>query len=98
MPIHALNPCKRSLARGTVLVLGSLLLAFLMAFPNDNASLKLLIPVALAFFGTFDTIRCLRMRWSFYHGGVLLLLYADVLVLALLFFFLLFPYVRSQLL
>ena len=98
MSIRALNPRKRSLVRGTVLVLGSLLLALLLAFPNDNASLKLLIPAGLAGFGTLDTMRCLRLRWSFYHGGVLIFLYMDVLVLAMIFFLLFFPYVRLLLL
>jgi hypothetical protein len=98
MTLHALNPRKRSLARGTILVLGSLLLAFILAFPNDNASLKLLIPAVLASFGTLDTIRCLRLRWSFYHGGVLLFLYMDVLALAMILFLLLFPYLRLMLL
>ena len=51
----------------------------------------MLIPAAGAVLGTFETSRCLRRRWSFYHGGVLLLLYADVLVLALIVFLLLYP-------
>lgn len=98
MVIRALNPRKRSLARGTILVLGSLILALLLAFPNDAPSLKLLIPAGIASFGTLDTMRCLRLRWSFYHGGVLIFLYMDVLVLTLILFLLLFPYVRLLLL
>jgi hypothetical protein len=98
MPFSALNPRRPSLLRGTVLVLYSLLLAFLIAFPNDNQSLKLLIPAAIASLGTLETMRCLRLRWSFYHGSVLVLLYADVLVLAMILFLLLFPYVRLLLL
>ena len=43
MVFSALNPRNRSLPRGTVLVLGSLILAFpLSGFPEDRASLKLL--------------------------------------------------------
>jgi len=53
---------------------------------NVHASLLLLVPVFLAAYGTWETSRCLRPRWSFYHGGVLLLLYADVLALALIVF------------
>lgn len=98
MPIRALNIRRRSLVRGTVLVLGSLLLALLLAFPNDEPSLKLLIPAGLASLGTLDTMRCLRLRWSFYHGGVLIFLYTDVLVLLMILFLLLFPYVRLLLL
>ena len=36
----------------------------------------------LAILGTIDTIRCVQRRWSFYHAGVLLLLYADLMILA----------------
>ena len=45
-----------------------------------------------ALWGTYDTLRCLRLRWSFYHGGVLLLLYMDVIALTLIFFLWLYPY------
>ena len=44
--------------------------------------------------GTWETTRCLQRKWSFYHGGVLLLLYADVLVLALVVFLMLYPYAK----
>jgi hypothetical protein len=83
----------RSLVRGTILVLGSLLLSFLLSgFPNARPSLKLLVPALLALYGTYETARCLRLRWSFYHGGVMLLLYMDVMALAMIFFLLLYPY------
>jgi hypothetical protein len=98
MPIRALNPRKNSLVRGTALVLGSLALALWLAFPNDNPSLKLLIPTVLASIGSWDTTRCLQRRWSFYHGGVILLLYMDVMALAMILFLLLFPYARLWLL
>jgi len=41
---------------------------------------------------TWDTARCLQKRWSFYHGGVLLLLYVDLMVLLMISFLLLAPY------
>src|SRR5580704_15815531 len=63
MVFGALNPRNRSLPRGTVLVLGSLVLAFSLAgFPDDRPSLKLMIPTFLAALGTGDTIRCLQHR------------------------------------
>ncbi|HEX3436349.1 MAG TPA: permease [Pseudacidobacterium sp.] len=68
-------------------------MSFLLSgFPNVHPSLKLMIPAVLALYGTYDTVRCLRLRWSFYHGGVLLLLYMDVMALAMIFFLLLYPY------
>jgi hypothetical protein len=29
-----------------------------------------------------ETARCLKRKWSLYHAGVLILLYADLMVLA----------------
>ena len=83
----------KSLLRGTVLVIGSLLLSFIWAgFPEDHPTPKLVIPAFVALVGTWDTVRCLRLRWSFYHGGVLLLLYMDIMALSMIFFLLLYPY------
>jgi hypothetical protein len=95
MTYAVLDIRKRSLLRGTVLVLGSLLLAFLLAgFPNDRPSLTLIIPTVLAFLGTWDTMRCLRAHWSFYHGAVVLLLYSDIMALFMILFLLLYPYAQ----
>jgi hypothetical protein len=95
MVFSALNPRNRSLPRGTVLVLGSLMLAFPLAgFPEDRASLKLLIPTLLALLGTWDTIRCLQHRWSLYHGAVVVLIYMDIMALCMILFLLLYPYGR----
>jgi F0F1-type ATP synthase assembly protein I len=90
------NIRARSLLRGTVLVVGSVVLALVWSgFPNNvHGSLLVAVPACLAVYGTWETSRCLRPRWSFYHGGVLLLLYADVLALALIVFLLLYPYAR----
>jgi hypothetical protein len=95
MLFSALNPRKRSLPRGIALVLGSLVLAFLLAgFPDDRPSLKLLIPTLAAALGTWDTIRCLRHRWSFYHGAVVVLIYMDIMALCMILFLFLYPYGR----
>jgi len=34
-----------------------------------------------------ETARCLDRRWSFYHAGVLLLLYSELMILVLALFF-----------
>jgi hypothetical protein len=95
MVFSALNPRNRSLPRGTALVLGSLGLAFVLAgFPEDRASLKLIIPALLAFAGTYDTMRCLQPRWSLYHGAVVVLIYMDIMALFMILFLLLYPYGR----
>jgi len=88
------NLRKKSLLRGTVLVLGSLVLAFIWAgYPETHSEPRLLLPTIAAFAGTVDTLRCLRMRWSFYHAGVMLLIYMDIMALAMILFLLLYPYV-----
>jgi hypothetical protein len=95
MQYAVFNIRARSLLRGTLLVVGSLVVALVFSgFPDIHPSLSLLLPTLAAAYGTWETTRCLRQRWSFYHGGVLLLLYADILALALIVFLLLYPYAR----
>jgi len=55
-------------------------------FPDDRPSLKLLIPTFAAALGTCDTIRCLRQRWSFYHGAVVVLILMDIMALCMILF------------
>lgn len=84
---------RKSLLRGSVLVLGSLFAALRLAnFPHNRATLWLILPVLIAAAGTWDTIRCMQRRWSFYHGGVLLLIYMDIMSMAMILFLLLYPY------
>jgi len=93
MPYAVFNFRARSLVRGTVLVLASLLAAFLLSgFPRVHPAWTVGFPAFAALWGTYETLRCLRLRWSFYHGGVMLLLYMDVMALAMIFFLLLYPY------
>jgi len=76
-------------------MVGSLVLAFAVGgFPNAHGSALMVVPVMLAGWATWETARCLQPRWSFYHGGVLLLLYADVMVLGLVVFLMLYPYAK----
>jgi hypothetical protein len=90
-----LNPRRRSLLRGNLLVLASLAVAiFLSDFPHNRATLLLILPALLTMAGTADTVRCMQRRWSFYHGGVLLLIYMDLMALCMVLFFLLYPYTR----
>jgi hypothetical protein len=84
---------QRSLLRATLLVLGSLFASLLLAqWPDDPPSFKLLVPTIVAFVGTWDTLRCLRARWSFYHGAVMILLYMDVMVISMILFLFLYPW------
>jgi hypothetical protein len=95
MPPAFLNLRARSLVRGTFLVLTSLGVSFVLSgFPDVHASWPIAFAAFAALWGTYDTARCLRLRWSFYHGGVLLLLYMDVIALTMIFFLLLYPYAQ----
>lgn len=88
-----LNPRKRSLLRGALLVLVSLGASILLSdFPHNRANPFLILPTLTAIAGTIDHVRCMRTRWNFYHGGVVLLIYMDLMALSMILFFLLFPY------
>ena len=91
MRVFALR--THSLMRGTVLVIVGLAVAFRVSgFPAVRPAPVLILPLALTVWGSIETFRCLRRRWSLYHGSVLLLLYMDVLVLAMVLFLLVYPY------
>jgi hypothetical protein len=89
------NPRSRSLLRGCLLVLSSLAAAvYLSHFPDNHATPLLIFPTLVAMAGTADTVRCVQRRWSFYHGGVLLLIYMDLMALCMILFLFLYPYTR----
>jgi hypothetical protein len=84
---------KRSLVRGTVLALGSLWASFrLSGFPEVHICLWLIAPLLITCAATWDTTRCLQKRWSFYHGGVILLIYVDLMILLMISFLLIAPF------
>jgi hypothetical protein len=88
-----LNPRRRSLLRGNVIVLASLALAtWLSGAPHLRAMPLLVLPLLGCILGTADTVRCIQRRWSFYHGGVLLCIYMDLMAITLVLFFFLYPY------
>jgi hypothetical protein len=79
--------------RGSAIVLFSLVAALLLSnFPHNRATPLLMLPVLSALVGTADTIRCIQRRWNMYHGGVVLCIYMDLLVLCLILFLLAYPY------
>ena len=84
---------RQSLIRASLLVLLSFFAAaWLSDFPHNRANPYLVLPTLVAFAGTADTVRCMRKRWSFYHGGVLLLIYMDLMADMMILFFLFYPY------
>jgi len=89
---------RKSLIRGTVLALGSLWVSFrISGFPDVLWCPWLILPLFVAAAATWDTARCLQRRWSFYHGGVLLLLYVDLMVMLMILVLLLAPFLKALL-
>ena len=87
----------KSLSRGNLLVLLSFGAAILLSdFPHNHATLLLLIPTLFAMIGTGETIRCMRRRWNWYHAGVVLCIYMDLMAVCMILFFLVYPYSHSM--
>lgn len=87
------NIKRKSLLRGTVLALVSLWVSFrISGFPEVHVCLWLILPLLVAIASAMDTLRCLQKRWSFYHGGVLLLLYVDLMIVVMILVLLLAPF------
>ena len=66
----------------------------LAGFPNINdlhGSHWQFLALLVAAWGMAETARCLRREWSLYHAGVLILLYADLMILAGIVFLLAVP-------
>lgn len=77
---------QKSLARGILLSVGAFALSLRLAgFPHIeelHGSDWQMAALAAAAWGMAETARCLRRKWSFYHAGVMILLYADLIILA----------------
>ena len=75
------------------------LVAFLVSlrlggFPNINAlhsSHWQIVAALMAFWAMIETARCLGRRWTLYYAGVLLLLYTDLMILAMAVVLFLYP-------
>jgi hypothetical protein len=92
---NLLRLSKPSLVRGMLLSLGAFAASLRLAgFPDINAlhgsRWQILAAIAAAW-GMVETFRCLHRKWSFYHAGVLILLYTDLMILALVVFLCLYP-------
>ena len=73
-------------------MLGCLVVALSLShFPSLRVNYWLALPLLGIAVGTVDTMRCMRTRWNFYHGGVMLCVYMDLMVLILVLFLLLYP-------
>lgn len=86
---------ERSNSRGIALALlalaGSMWLA---GFPGPDAPRATqwqMVTVALAGWAMVETARCLGRKWSLHHAGVLILLYAELMIVMLTLFLWLYP-------
>ena len=86
---------RRSLLRGILLSLGAMAASLRLAgFPDVvhlHSSVWQFLPVAAAAWGMVETARCLSRTWSLYHGGVLILLYSELMILAMAIFLWVYP-------
>lgn len=86
---------QRSLVRGILLSLGAFVASLRMAgFPDINqlrGSYWQILTLVFALWGSAETARCLRRKWSLYHAGVLMLLYTDLMILAMIAFLVFYP-------
>jgi hypothetical protein len=86
---------QKSLLRAVLLSLGAFAASLRLAgFPyiNDlHGSHWQFLALLVGAWGMAETARCLRRQWNLYHAGVLILLYADLMILAGIVFLLTVP-------
>ena len=86
---------QRSLVRGPLLALGAMAASLLLAgFPHTDALHHspwqiLLAPVV--FWAMLETCRCVGHKWDLHYAGALLLLYSELMILALVLFLWIYP-------
>ena len=84
---HLFRLRESSLVRGVLLSLGAFAASLRLAgFPyieNLHGSRWQLLAVPFACWGMFETARCLRNKWNLYHAGVMIMLYAELMIVAM---------------
>jgi hypothetical protein len=71
--------------------LASLRLAGFPHIENLHGSHWQIVALLVAAWGMVETIRCLHRKWSLYHAGILLLLYSDLMILAMIVYLVAYP-------
>jgi CO dehydrogenase/acetyl-CoA synthase gamma subunit (corrinoid Fe-S protein) len=86
---------QKSLPRGIALSLGAFAASLRLAgFPHIedlHGSRWQILALLAAAWGMGETARCLHRKWSLYHAGVLILLYSDLMILALIVLLVAYP-------
>lgn len=60
-------------------------------FPDNHANWMIAFPALAIAAAIVDTARCMVGRWTWYHGGVLLILYMELMALTMVAFLLVYP-------
>lgn len=86
---------QRSLVRAVLLSLGAFALSLRLAgFPyieDLHGSRWQIAALLLACWGMGETARCLDRKWNLYYAGILLLLYTNLMILAMIGFLAIYP-------
>jgi hypothetical protein len=86
---------QKSLVRAVLLSIGAFAASLRLAgFPHVerlHGSHWQILVLVVAAWGMAETARCLQRRWSFYHAGILLLLYSDLMILAVVVVLMIVP-------
>jgi len=84
---HLFRLREPSLARGVLLSLGTFIVSLRLAgFPyieKLHGSRWQLLAVPFAGWGMVETVRCLHKKWDLYHAGVMIMLCAELMILAM---------------
>ena len=88
--VSVLRLRQPSLVRAILLSVGAFTASLRLAgFPyigNLRGSRWQILALLVAAWGMAETARCLQRRWSLYHAGVLILLYTELMFLAMVLF------------
>jgi len=76
---------QKSIVRAIILSVGAFAASLRLAgFPfieDLHGSRWQILALFIAAWGMAETARCLQRQWSFYHAGVLILLYANLMIM-----------------
>ncbi len=83
---------ERLFRRGMLLTLGTVA-CILMSLPASTGHFAwMLLAFVLCAAALVDFSRSLRVRWDLYHGGVVFMLYTDMMILTLIAVLTVWPY------
>ena len=92
---YIFNFRHKSLVRAIVVCLTAFALSLrLGGFPDTTAlhpSSWQIVPVLMACWSIAETLRCADRTWSLHYAGVLILLYSEVMILAMAVFLFFYP-------